>query len=64
MKTKYVVVVNDTWHEYVWIHHDLEVAKARAREYQAEGSDAQVYALVETHYYKAKEANADAEQPS
>ncbi len=50
---KYIVVANGAWHLYHWIY-DLEEAKAEARAYAEAGDDAQVYKLVETHYYKAK----------
>ncbi len=51
--TRYVVVVNGAWHPYHWVY-DLESAKTEARKFQAAGDDAQVYALVETHYYKRR----------
>ena len=50
----YVVSINGVWHGRHRVYGDEEAAKHEARESAAEGNDAQVYKLVETHYYKAR----------
>jgi len=51
---KYVVVVNDVWHQYIYIQRTEEDARHHARLMAAQGNEARVYKLVETHYYAAR----------